>query len=64
MRINRAKCEKDKKKQEKLFNNYKENYQREKEKYISNKLSEQDFVEWIKKQKEGNNNGNTRANQK
>lgn len=64
MKINRAKDEKEKKKYERQFHQYKENYQKRKEKYIEKKLNENDFVKWIKEQKEGVNSGSTRTNQK
>ena len=51
MRINRAKSQKEKNKYESIFNDYKENYQKNKIKYKSGKLKESDFVEWIKNQK-------------
>ena len=51
MRIARAKNEKEKMKYEKAFNTYKEKYQKNKLRYNSGKLQENDFVEWIKKQR-------------
>lgn len=66
MRINRTNINniKEKEMYQKKFNNYKENYQKKKEQYKSGKLKENDFVEWIIKQKEGVKNGNTRTNKK
>ncbi len=66
MRINRSSINnvKDKEIYQEQFNTYKKNYQERKEQYKSGKLKENDFVEWIIKQKEGVKNGSTRNSKK
>lgn len=64
MRINRCKNTSEKNLYERKFNQYKENYQNRKEKYQAGKLKENEFVEWIKNQKEGVNNGTKRNSKK
>ena len=64
MRINRTKNNQEKEKYEKKFNAYKENFEKKKKQYNSGKLKENDFVEWIIKQKEGVKNGSSRTNKK
>jgi len=51
MKINRAKTEKEKNTYTKLFENYKISYEKQKGKYRNKKINENDFIEWIKKQK-------------
>ena len=64
MRINRTKNNQEKEKYEKKFNTYKENFEKKKKQYNSGKLKENNFVEWIIKQKEGVKNGSSRTNKK
>lgn len=51
MRINRSKTEKEKSIYKKAFDKYKKEYQNKKSKYKLGKLNENDFIEWIKYQK-------------
>lgn len=52
MKIKRAKENKEKEYLNKKFEEYKNNYEKQKEKYSIGKLQENDFVEWIKNQKD------------
>ena len=51
MRINRSKSKKEKLIYKKAFDKYKKEYQNKKSKYKLGKLNENDFIEWIKYQK-------------
>ena len=51
MKIKRAKTLQEKEKLIKLFENYKQNYEKQKDKYKNKNLSEEDFINWIIEQK-------------
>lgn len=52
MKIKRCSSDKEKNKLEKIFDTYKINYEKQKKKYNNNKISEEEFVNWIISQKE------------
>ncbi len=51
MRIKRAKTKTEKDKLERKFEKYKINYQKKKEQHSNEKLSKEEFIDWIIKQK-------------